>query len=177
MGGPDQEHDEQIVRLISGSQRRLFLYLFGLLYSRELAEDALQETNVVLWRKRSQYEPGSNFFAWACRIAYLEACKAREQRRRKIPAFTDVFMDGMAAELFTVVGASDVLQATLRECIEQLKAIDRELIERRYDDGATTKTVASSVGRSTDAVYKALSRIHRNLFDCITKKMSEGDEP
>ncbi len=183
MNSQDQEHDEQVeldeqvVQLISTSQRRLFLYLLGLLCSRDLAEDALQETNLVLWRKRSQYRPDTNFFAWACHVAYFEACKARRQRHRKIPAFSDVFLNGVAPELQSTADAAGPLQTFLFECIELLSERERELIERRYDDGATTQTVAAGLGRSTDAVYKSLGRIHQKLFDCIEGKLKEGDKP
>ena len=168
-----QEHDEQMVQLISNCQRRLFLYLLGLLCSRDLAEDALQETNVVLWRKRSQYEPGTNFFAWACQVAFFEACKARQKQRRRVPVFSDVFLRGVAPELLAAAEGSDTLRTTLLECVEELGERDRELIERRYDDGATTRSVAASVGRSADAVYKSLGRIHQELFDCVTNKLKE----
>lgn len=170
-----QEHDEQIVQLISSCQRRLFLYLLGLLCSRDLAEETLQETNTVLWRKRGQYTVGTNFFAWACKTAYFEACKAREQRRRKVPAFSEVFLDQVGPDVQAVAEAPGTLQAALQECVEELTEHERRLIERRYADGATTKGVAESVGRSADAVYKSLGRIHQRLFDCITTKLKEDD--
>lgn len=59
----DQQRDERIVQLIGGCQRSLFVYLTGLLCSRDLADDVLQETNLVIWRKREQYRMGTNFFA------------------------------------------------------------------------------------------------------------------
>jgi RNA polymerase sigma-70 factor, ECF subfamily len=167
--------DEQIVQLISGCQRRLFLYLLGLLCSRDSAEDALQETNIVLWRKRSQYEPGTNFFAWACQVAFFEAAKARRNRRHRIPVFSEVFLRGIAPELLAIADGSDALLAALQDCVKELAERDRELIDRRYDEGATTRTVAASVGRSIDAVYKSLSRIHGRLFDCVHDKLKEDD--
>lgn len=170
-----QEHDEQVVQLISSCQRRLFLYLLGLLCSRDLAEETLQETNIILWRKRDLYAVGTNFFAWACQTAYFEACKARQQRRRKVPAFSEVFLNQVGPEVQMVAETSDMLQAALQECVEELAERDRELLERRYADGATTKGVAESVGRSADGVYKSLGRIHQRLFDCITTRLKEDD--
>ncbi len=171
------ELDEQIVQLISGCQRRLFLYLFGLLTSSDLAEEALQETNAVLWRKRAEFQPGSNFFAWACSVAYFEACKARQQRRRKLPSFSDLFLEEASIELRAAVENADSLQTTLHDCMDSLSVRERELVDRRYEHGATTKSVAVSVGRSVDAVYKSLNRIHQKLFDCITARMREDRKP
>ena len=75
---PHNEHDDQMVQLIAGCQRGLFLYICGLLFSRELAEDVLQETNLVLWQKRTEYRPDTNFYAWACQIAFYKVCQARD---------------------------------------------------------------------------------------------------
>ena len=76
-----EENEEAFIRLMSSCQKRLFLYLRGLLSSRDLAEETLQDTNVILWRKRAAYEPGTNFVAWACQIAFFEACRARRDKR------------------------------------------------------------------------------------------------
>lgn len=170
-----QEQDEQIVQLISSCQRRLFLYLLGLLCSRDQAEETLQETSIVLWRKRDQYVVGTNFFAWACQVAYFEACKARQQRRRKVPAFSEVFLNQVGPDVQAIAETPGPLQTALSDCVSELAERDRQLLERRYADGATTKGVAESVGRSADAVYKSLGRIHQRLFDCITSKLKEDD--
>lgn len=166
----DQDRDEHIVQLIGGCQRPLFIYLTGLLCSRDLAEDVLQETNLIIWRKRGQYAAGTNFFAWACKVAYFEACKAREKRGRKVPAFSELFLEKVAPELAAVAETAGALQSALRECVEELRAADRELIERRYDDDATVVKIAAALGRSADGIYKSLNRIHRVLFDCISAK-------
>jgi RNA polymerase sigma-70 factor (ECF subfamily) len=170
-----EEQDETIVQLIGSCQSRLFGYLRGLLFSRELAEEALQETNIVLWRKRSQYDPKLNFVGWACRVAFFEACKLREQGRRHVPVFSDMFINGIAPELAAVAETVDSLQEKLDECVSELSARDRELIKRRYAFQADVRTVASGMGCSTHAVYRALKRIHQTLFECIAGKLGEDE--
>ena len=136
-----------------------------------------RKPNAVLWRKRSEYVPGTNFFAWACTVAFYEACKAREKRRQKVPVFSDVFLQGVAPELAAAVETADPLLAALKDCVSRLSLHDRELIERRYDDGAPSGAWPPTPGRSADSVYKSLSRIHRDLFDCITEKLKEEERP
>ena len=65
--------------------------------------------------------------------------------------------------------ALDKQYRALADCLGKLHPRDRDLIERRYRVGATPKSVGQQVGRSVAAVYKALSRIHDALFDCIQK--------
>ena len=152
-----ENSDEAIVQLIGGCQSRLFGYLRGLLCSRELAEDALQETNLILWRKRSQYDPKLSFVAWACQIAFFEACKARQRGHRAVPAFSDVFINGIAPELAAAVENIDPVRERLEECVNELCDRDRELLQRRYAFRADVRSVASSMGCSTHAVYRASS--------------------
>ncbi len=52
---------------------------------------------------------------------------------------------------------------------------DRDLLRRRYETGATIKSVAEAVGRSVEGMYKAMRRIHETLRDCVERKIkSEG---
>jgi RNA polymerase sigma-70 factor (ECF subfamily) len=170
-----ERDDDAIIHLIGSCQQRLFVYLRGLLGSRELAEEALQEANIVIWKKRSDYRSGTNFVAWACQIAFFEACKARQQRRRSVPVFSDVFIRGAAPELLAVAQASDSLETAVQDCVSKLGEPDRELIKQRYGDGVSIQDLADRVGCSTHSVYRSLRRIHRSLFDCINVKLREDD--
>jgi RNA polymerase sigma-70 factor, ECF subfamily len=168
-----QHEDEQIVQLISSCQRSLLMYLLGLLGSQDLAEDALQNTNLVLWRKRSEFRLNTNFFAWACRIANFEACDLRKRRRRKVPVFSDVFIAEVADELEAAVETPNTLEAFLKECVQLLDDRDRELLDQRYADGATTQSVASALEQSARSVYRSLERIHERLFQCVSEKAKQ----
>ena len=137
----------------------------------------LQETNAVLWRKRSEYVPGTNFFAWACNVAFYEACKARKKRRRKVPVFSDVFLQGVMPELAAAVEAADPLLATLQDCVQRLSLHDRELIQRRDDDGATVRSVAANADAAPTAFTSRSAGSTANLFDCITEKLKEDERP
>ena len=59
----------------------------------------------------------------------------------------------------------------LAACLEKLPEKDRTLVSQRYLEGATTKTVAATVGRSVDAVYKSLQRIRSALLACIRRTL------
>lgn len=167
------EPDDRIVQLIASCQRGLFLYICGLLFSRELAEDVLQDTNLVLWQKRAEYRAGTNFYAWACQIAFYKVCKVRDEQRRKVPTFSDVLLQRMAPELETLGESTSQLQDYLQECAENLPDRDRDLLDRRYRDDSPTKSIASELGQSVRTVNRSLGRIHEALFDCINAKLTE----
>jgi len=161
---------EEFVRLFTRYQRKVHWYIFALLHDHHDTEEVFQETALVLWQKFGTFQPGTSFVAWACRIAYNKVLRFRDNHRRDVPCFSNVFLEEVAPELLAVIDtdAMDLVHERLADCFARLNAQDRDLVERRYKPGATTKRVAAEVGRSTDAVYKALSRIHQALFDCMT---------
>ena len=80
--GGEAQRGERFMALYSSHQRRLYLYTVTLMCGAADAEDVFQEANLVLWQKFSQYQEGTNFFAWACQIIRHKAMKHREKRAR-----------------------------------------------------------------------------------------------
>ena len=67
---------------ITRIQSQLRAYIISLMPGASGAEDVLQETNLVLWKKRAKFEQGTNFRAWVCAIARLEVKAHRRQMYR-----------------------------------------------------------------------------------------------
>jgi RNA polymerase sigma-70 factor (ECF subfamily) len=173
---PPSGRPDEFVRLFTASQRKIYWYIFALLHDSHDTEEVFQETALVLWQKFAAFTPGTSFVAWACRIAFNKVRRFRETHRRDLPCFSDVFLEEVAPDLLAVIDGdlSDKLHEQLADCFGKLREPDRDLIERRYRPGATTRRVAAEVGRSTDAVYKALNRIHQALFDCMSAALRDG---
>ena len=169
------QNAEQFVRLSTKHQRSLYWYILTLLPNRHDADEVLQETNIVLWRKMAEFRPGSNFLAWACRIARFEVLRYCDQHKRRVPNFSDVLGEDFLDQLVDVSARAEHISAALEECLERLRPRDRELVQLRYMPGATSKSVAAEVGRSVDAVYKALTRIYDALHTCLDKRLGPED--
>ena len=58
--------------------------------------------------------------------------------------------------------------SALARCLERLRPDDRRLIELRYNKNSAVAAISQEIGKSVDAVYKSLRRIHRALLDCVT---------
>ncbi|NLF08443.1 MAG: sigma-70 family RNA polymerase sigma factor [Pirellulaceae bacterium] len=167
MTGSDRT--EQFVQLITQYQQRVHLFILSLVPNRADAEEILQETNLVLWRKFNEFRPGSDFRAWAFQVAYNKVKSFRERHGRERLRFSECVMERLA----TVAAASPenipAILDILQSCKEELSRQDLDLIERRYEPGATTASVAKAVGRSAAAVYKAVGRIRRTLYECVQR--------
>lgn len=167
----DADKVNRFIRQFTRHEARVHAFIFSLVGDWDAAEDIAAETHAILWRKFDDYEDGTSFFAWACAVGRLEVMRYRRQRGRDAMQFTDAFVDAIADESLAMGDELADRQRALAKCMQKLNPRDRDLIERRYLAGGTTKRVAEQVKRSTDAVYKALSRIRRTLHDCIERAL------
>ena len=163
---------EEFVRLLMANERRIFVYLLTLLPNISDAEDVLQETSVVLWRKYSEYRTDASFTAWAFSVARNVARNHRAKQHRCRVKFDDQLLDVVADDAASVCENLDLDRAALFDCVAALAPPDRELLKRRYEPGATIRSVAAAVGRPVEGMYKAMRRIHQSLFECVHRKLS-----
>lgn len=92
-------HEEQIVQQISGCQDRLFAYILALVPDRNVARDILQETNLVLWRRREEFVAGTSFVAWASKVTFFQTLAYRRDRGRdRHVFFSEELMIELAGE-------------------------------------------------------------------------------
>jgi RNA polymerase sigma-70 factor (ECF subfamily) len=164
---------ENLVRLLTRHQDELFRYIFALLPHEDDARDVLQETSVALCRKFAEYDPHQPFLPWASRFAYLEVLKQRERNQRGARHLKPDLVERLAREREE---HEPVLQARLRAleyCLDALPSAERELIRRRYQAKTRADQLARDHGGSLRTLFRSLSRIRRQLFDCINRRLAE----
>ncbi len=162
------------VRLFSRAQPRLHAYILTMVPNWADAADILQETSSVMWRKFEDFEAGTNFFAWACRIARLEVATFRKRNRRAGLIFSDDFVAAVADKSEELAPTLEARQGLLVDCLQMLRPRDRELLRLRYQEESTIGKLAVHTGRNVQAVYKALQRIRRQLFECVERHSARG---
>jgi RNA polymerase sigma-70 factor (ECF subfamily) len=163
---------EQFARLLGGCQRQVFLYALGLLHNTADAEEVLQETNMVLWRKFDQYQPDTDFGGWARRIAHFEVLKLRDKRRAGAHVFSGDFIESLAAASDRAADVLEARRTALAHCLEKLADRDRQLLAMRYEEHAKTDSVAQALGRSIQGVRKSLHRIRTVLLTCVERTLA-----
>lgn len=163
----------EFVGLFTRHARWLYSYILAQLPQQADAEEAFQETSTVLWEKFSQFEPGTDFRAWAARVAHFQVLSQRQKRRRVPLLFSDAFHDAVDHEIVALGDALDGQYRVLADCFTKLAPADREIVERRYQLGASTRQVAAELRRSIHSVYRALVRIHESLLECMNQRRAE----
>jgi len=169
------DRSERFVLQFVRAEPALHAYILSLLPNWADAEEVLQQTGLILWRKFDEFEAGTNFLGWACKIARFEALNFRKKHRRDRHVFSDELVGLLADEALDEAHRQNQERRALARCLAKLKKKHRELIRRCYSRGASIKQVAAEMGKSANAVYKMLDRTRLTLMDCIRHTLSTED--
>ena len=125
--GGDQEAFEALVRLSAG---RLFATAYRILRDHHLAEDALQQTLVIIWDELPRLRDPDRFDAWSYRvIVRASVAQARRERRggpviRLLPDDADADpIGGHEPDAFGRVADRDQLERGFRRLTPDQRAI------------------------------------------------------
>ncbi|YCM46685.1 sigma-70 family RNA polymerase sigma factor [Verrucomicrobiaceae bacterium 227] len=171
---PEEKADPEIEKLLTELQSALQAYIVSLLGSTSGLGDVLQETNIVIWEKRSQFQKGTNFKAWAFRIAYFKALGfRRDEAKRGKHQFNEQLLVKIATESQEFNGRSANLRAeALSQCLDSLPEPQKILVNEHYLDGVSLKDLAERGGRKAPAVHKEISRLRLALRSCVQKRLN-----
>jgi RNA polymerase sigma-70 factor (ECF subfamily) len=165
--------DAEFARLLHEAHRELFGFIFAMLQNRADAEDVYQQCAVVMWKKFSSFTPGSNFIAWAIRIAQYEIKDFVKARRRRKVYFTDAILDAIAVNYQS---ESNELQKrrleALGHCLDKLTDWELRLLRQCYASNRDYRKIAESEGKTVTAIYKAISRIRKSLYLCVHRALA-----
>src|SRR5262245_18972639 len=126
--GDDPQRMDAFVRLLGQNQRRVFLYVMGLVPNWSDAEEIIQETNLVLWREFHTFQLGTNFAAWACKVAFHQVLAFRKKRQRDRLEFSPAFLEAVAAEAAEDADFLEERSQALAGCIGKLPEAHRDLL-------------------------------------------------
>lgn len=152
-------------------ERRIYSYILTLVHDWSISEDILQETARVMLMKFNEFESGTNFLAWALCIARYQVMDYQKRQNSKV-MFDSELVDLLEQEINDCHDVDEQEHDALKQCLKKLNERDKYLIELRYDIGSTVKSIAERVGRSANAVYHSLNRIHCQLLQCVLKTLA-----
>ncbi|MDF1814031.1 MAG: sigma-70 family RNA polymerase sigma factor [Verrucomicrobiales bacterium] len=170
---PEQDKVETFTRLLIANRGRLFGFIFTMVHDRTATEEILQEASTVLWKKFDQFEPGTDFGAWAMKISRYSVFEWR-RRQAKLPLpMDDELLESLSEKALEISCESEAQLEALDSCLKKLNSRDRDLIRSRYDTEDSVAEIAKAGGKSRVAVYKVLNRIHRDLLSCMENESKE----
>ncbi len=172
---PDTSQTADFVQLWMLHGQTIYAHLLTLTSNDADADELYQDVGMTLWEKFDQFTPGTNFQAWARQVALYKVRNFRRLRHHKTVLCSPEFLDAIDQVTAKDAETLDAQRRALADCFDKLPPKHKDLINRRYEPGATPKSVAGQTGRGVKAIYEALRRIHRTLFDCVRRAtLGEG---
>ncbi len=169
----ENEDYAEYVRLLISHQTNIRAYIISRMPGVTGVSDVLQETNLVLWKKREQFEIGSNFSAWAFAIARNKTLShLRKLRRDQRPVLDEGLVEELSNEFAAESGELDAWFDALDGCVGKLTREQRSLLEFRYRSGRELQEYPSK--SSVGALRGRLHRIRAALRDCINSTLRVG---
>lgn len=154
-------------------QDSLRAFIFSLMPGSPDIDDVLQNTNAVLWKKKERFKVGTNFQAWAFKIARYQTRHQMDRYKRDGRlVFSDKIFD-MIADTTPKDRSQDRIQVALDGCLEKLSDSQRALINGRYTPGRSLEQLAASGGKTAGSLRIALHRIREILKICVTNTLSK----
>jgi len=155
-------------------RRTIYAFVFVLMGNAADADDVFQEVCVVLWRRFDQFQPGTNFLAWAKQIARNLVMDHRKRRsRRHYTGLDDKTMDMLAARFERIQDQVEDRVEALKHCLDKIEDKDRHLLQATYEQGEPVKRIAKKAQVSVQGIYKRLGNVHGTLLRCVRRTLEE----
>jgi RNA polymerase sigma-70 factor (ECF subfamily) len=170
MGMKDLSDADLLARFRSGEGRALeelltryeaplFQFLLGMLHDHHRAEDALQETFIRALERLDGVDP-DHLRGWLFTVAYHQAMLLRRRTKNHAPCSLDEqgVPDPAPPPALAAEQRDDVRR--LRELLDLLPAVQREVIRQRVYEGKRFREIAAALGCPLNT---ALARMHEGL--------------
>lgn len=164
--------EDQFVRLLLTNEKRIYAFIFTLVSNRTDAEDIMQDTASLMWRKYKETDSIADFAAWGVRIAHYKVLEFRKKQYKKNQVqFSDESFEDIVGRALSVNDELDVRLEALRNCLAKLDNRSLHLVKMRHEQNATARSIAERSGISMESVYKILPKIHDILLRCVRRTL------
>jgi RNA polymerase sigma-70 factor (ECF subfamily) len=150
----DRDAFEMVIRSTS---RNLFAIAYGVLQSREEAEDVVQDTFVKAWKSRWRVRDSAKLPAWLSTIARH---RARDMARKRRPEPLPENFESNEVVEFEGAGAGKRadLDGEVRSALAHLPELHRAAVTLRYFEELDYGTIEQTLGLTNGALRGILGR-------------------
>jgi len=162
---------DTIVQVLLRDRLRVTALAASVVRDVHAADDIFQQVVLSAIEGHTQFRSPEHLLAWSLRTARHRAVDlARSRQLRPLPDEVLDLLEARSAEPVAVEW-SDRDEA-LHHCVGRLAASAQRLLQMKYGEGLTAGVIARRLGRTPDAIYQSLSRIHRCLRECVERQLS-----
>ncbi len=175
IAGPDETQGiaERCMAAFVTMQAELRSYLRSMLHNQEDADDAVQETFLIVRDRLSTYDPSRDYPNWVRGIARNVALRKRRtlSRARNLPLDQFDELNALVAAPQADAPSAAVSEITaVRTWVAQLGPEQQRMVLLRYVERLGVDAIAERLGKSEAAVYMAISRMRSSLQHSVERQ-------
>ena len=147
----------------------LFAYSRAICGDFHAAEDVVQETAQIAYRKLNYLIPEADFAGWLKAIARRQALAARRSLTK-----TNLVGDDVIERVYQdpAPAASGRRGEALTDCIDRLEGRAAQAVKGHYFQGVKLGELADKMGMSSVAMRQLLHRVRVLLLECVRRRLS-----
>lgn len=168
------EHLKRVRNEFLADRYRLMAFIRSMIRDSTAAEDIFQEVWLALDEALSKGVSIESTPRW-CRGAAKNLILRhwRENRRTVLTADEELLslIETAFAEQDDNREYWRAREAAMKGCLDRLAPEEKEVLSLRYERGMLIDSIAARLGKSPNAVAKALSRLRANIRECATRTL------
>lgn len=165
------ERDAYLALFVKHSQH-LFNFILTLVPNYSDAEDILQESAQIMWKKFDTFTGETNFLAWARQIIRFQVSNYYRTVKQEYK-LDEHIVDKLSLAQQEASKYAGERKAALTGCMSKLPPVDLELIKLRFYKSISVREIAKRSNRSVHTLYKRISAIYVLLQSCIQRTLIE----
>lgn len=167
---------DEVVKAAFRHRDGLMSYAFALMRDWARAEDAVQDAFIVVMNKWADFREGTSVFFWVRQIVHHKCLEAIRARGRKLSPLEEELLSKVAASVQThldetIAERQRLMRLALQRCMSGLNRRSVGLLSGFYAESHTCEELAQSQRRSVNAVRLTLSRVRKQLQDCVARQL------
>lgn len=151
--------------------------IIAMMPDADQVDDVVQETFLTVLHKAADFQPGTNFVAWASAIARYKVREALRKRPLRFEPLSEEVLDMLDAAAPPPDHRLEELRTRFEACLQQLAPRARQVMELRYHGGLLPAEIARHIRWSANAVRVALTRARILLKDCVHLDLQKNAVP
>jgi RNA polymerase sigma-70 factor, ECF subfamily len=163
---------ETILRHLFAARQRLSAAAWLIVRDAHGAEDIFQNVALKSVTRGVSFEHEGALLSWATVSAKREAIDWLRKRKSESLGLEPDVLDLLDSEWQSKSAAPEGARMNaLKECIDSVPVNSRRLLELRYFEGRPCQEIAKTLDLGAEAIYQRLSRLHRQLKQCVEKRL------
>lgn len=151
-----KKEDDAFKFLIKNYGSNVLKLCFSILKDMHLAEDIVQETFIIVYKKIETFNRQSSLYTWVCKIA-VNLCRSRLRKQKNENLFFEI-PDIESKDNIEEQTLKNIEGSRIREIIFSLKPIYREILTLYYISDFSIKEITNITGEKESTIKSKLKR-------------------